>query len=79
MEIGVRVVAENIQSQERRHTNSCYFTMVAKDENGDPKSVPPLEIDSEVERKLFKAAEMRKEMRKEIMERNRELHVGGLD
>ena len=31
MEIGIRVEAENIRSGTRRHTNSCYFTMIAVD------------------------------------------------
>ncbi len=79
MEVGVKVIAENLKTQESRHTNSCYFTMVAKDENGNTKELPPLEIESEVERKLFEAAKMRKKMRQEIMERNQKLHVEGLD
>ena len=28
--VGIKVVAENIQTGARRHTNTCYFTMVAK-------------------------------------------------
>ena len=79
MEVGVRVLAENLQTQESRHTNSCYFTMVAKDENGKTRTLPPLQVETEVEQKLFEAARMRKEMRKEIMERNDKLHVEGLD
>jgi acyl-CoA hydrolase len=34
MEIGIKVVTENIRSKLVRHTNSCYFTMVAVDDNG---------------------------------------------
>lgn len=79
MEVGIKVIAENLQTKEKRHTNSCYFTMVAKDEQGNPKLVPPLELESEVERRLFAAGKMRREMRKEIMERNQALHVGGLE
>lgn len=79
MEVGVKVIAENLTTQESRHTNSCYFTMVAKDKDGKTMMLPPLEIESEVERKLFEAAEMRKQMRKEIIERNQNLHVEGLD
>ena len=32
MEIGIRVEAENIRTGHDRHTNSCYFTMVAVDD-----------------------------------------------
>jgi hypothetical protein len=39
-------------------------------------AVPPLEIETEIERRLFEAGKMRKEMRHEIMARNRKLHVG---
>ena len=34
MEVGIRVQAENIQNRTIRHTNSCYFTMVAVDQHG---------------------------------------------
>jgi acyl-CoA hydrolase len=40
MEIGIRVEAENIQQGTVRHTNSCYFTMVAVDHDGRPVEVP---------------------------------------
>ena len=36
MEVGIRVEAENIRSGTLRHTNSCYFTMVAVDDAGRP-------------------------------------------
>ena len=76
MEIGIKVIAENLTTQEARHTNSCYFTMVARKEDGTLCPVPPLVIETEVERRLFEAGKMRKEMRQEIMERNKTLHVG---
>ncbi|WP_091678436.1 acyl-CoA thioesterase [Methylocapsa palsarum] len=77
MEIGIKVIAENLTaSEEPRHTNSCYFTMVARREDGSAFVVPPLVIETEVERRLFEAGKMRKEMRQEIMERNKTLHVG---
>jgi acyl-CoA hydrolase len=31
MEIGIKVIAENIQNRAVRHVNSCFFTMVAVD------------------------------------------------
>ena len=63
MEVGIRVEAENIQQRTVRHTNSCYFTMVAVDENGKPTPVPPLEIKNELMQCRFDAAEQRKKMR----------------
>ena len=42
MIIGIRVEAENIKTGEIKHCNSSYFTMVAKDTNGNKTSVPGL-------------------------------------
>lgn len=42
MEIGIKVVTEDIRSKTVRHTNSCFFTMVALGEDGKPVPVPPL-------------------------------------
>ncbi len=46
MVIGLRVEAENIQTGVVKHCNSSYFTMVAKDNNGQSIPVPGLIIDS---------------------------------
>ena len=40
MVIGVRVESENIQTGERKHCNSSYFTMVAKNDEGKNVAVP---------------------------------------
>lgn len=69
MEIGIRVEAENITSGTRRHTNSCYFTMVAVAEGGRPVEVPKLEMTSELQRHRWKAAELRKELRREFAQK----------
>ena len=61
MEIGIRVEAQNIRTGEVRHTNSCYFTMVAV-EDGKPVPVPPLEITTERQRCRFDKAKKRKEL-----------------
>ena len=42
MEVGIRVEAEDIPGRTRRHTNSCYFTMVAVDAQGKPVPVPEM-------------------------------------
>lgn len=62
MEIGIRVEAQNIRQRSVRHTNSCYFTMVAM-EDGRPAPVPPLALETERQRCRFAAAEERKRLR----------------
>ena len=62
MEIGIRVEAENIQTRSVRHTNSCYFTMVAM-QDGKPVAVPPLKLETEQQILRHAAAEQRKKLR----------------
>lgn len=69
MEVGIKVIAENIRSQEKRHVNSCFFTMVAVDEAGKPTPVPPLRPFTPDERRRYRAAEMRKDVRREMAQR----------
>lgn len=76
MEIGVKVIAEDLHSKKKRHTNSCYFTMVAMGEDGKPIKAPPLELKTDFERKLYEAALMRKKMREETTRRNLEITAG---
>lgn len=49
MEVGIKVVAENIQTQEVRHANSCFFTMVAVDDQRKPVPVTPIKPSNEVD------------------------------
>lgn len=72
MEIGVRVIAENLLTHEKRHTNTCYFTMVAVDENGKTTPVKPLELRNPLERYRFAEAKLRKEARMEMQKRHQE-------
>ncbi len=76
MEVGIRVEGEKIREKLKYHAISCYFTMISVNEDGVPQAVPELQIESETEEKLFEAGKMRREMRKEINERNLQLHVG---
>ena len=63
MEIGVKVIAEDIKNQHVRHTNTCYFTMVAVDENGKAVPVPKLDPQESKEIQRFQLAEQRREQR----------------
>ena len=47
MVIGVRVESENIQTGEIKHCNSSYFTMVAKNDDGNNVPVPGLILNTE--------------------------------
>jgi len=69
MEIGIKVLAENIRTQEARHANSCFFTMVAVDDDRKPVPVPQLRPFSPDERRRYAAAEMRKRIRQEFEEK----------
>ncbi|PYP14489.1 MAG: acyl-CoA thioesterase [Gemmatimonadetes bacterium] len=42
MEVGVKIISENVLTGEKRHTNSCYVTYVALDAKGRPTAVPPI-------------------------------------
>jgi uncharacterized protein (TIGR00369 family) len=66
MEIGVKVVAEDIQQRTVRHVNSCYFTMVALDDAGRPAAVPPLVPATPEERRRHAAALLRRSMRRDM-------------
>ncbi len=57
MIIGIRVEAENIHTEVKKHCNSSYFTMVAKDDDGNNVEVPGLILDSKLEiRRFLKSA-----------------------
>lgn len=72
LEVGIRVVAEDLIKATRRHTNTCYFTMVAVDKlSGKPTAIDrPLELRNEVERYRYEDAIMRKQIRKEYYDKH---------
>ena len=73
MEIGIRVLAEDIIHKNTRHVMTCYFTMVAVDERGRPVPVPPLQIETALERRRNESAKLRREFRREIERRHQEI------
>lgn len=44
MTVGIQVVSENIQTGIKKHCNSSYFVMVAKQEDGTNAQVPKLKL-----------------------------------
>lgn len=71
MEIGVKVTAENLETGEVRHTNSCYFTMVAIGKDNTPIAIEPLEIRNSIDKERFEAALIRREMAKKADEEHK--------
>jgi uncharacterized protein (TIGR00369 family) len=63
MVVGIRVVAENFKKGTSKHTNTSYFTMVSKDENGKVTAVPGLILENKEEVKRFLEAIKRRELR----------------
>ena len=77
MEVGIKVVAENIRTQEVRHVNSCFFTMVAVDEQRKPAAVPALVLQTDGQRRRDGAARMRRELRDEVAQRMKKVRTPG--
>jgi len=67
MEVGVKVIAENVLTGERRHTNSCYLTFVALDERGEPTAVPAIVPETPDEKRRYERAAKRRASR--VMDR----------
>jgi acyl-CoA hydrolase len=63
------VLAENIRTQAMRHANSCFFTMVAVDDERKPAPVPPLRPTTPEEARRHAAALVRKQLRQEFDQR----------
>lgn len=67
--VGIRVTAENVQAGTIKHTNTSYFTMVAKDQDGNKAHVPPLILEKDEEIRRFASALRRKRLRKYATQR----------
>ena len=68
MVVSVDVIAENIRNRNRRHTNHCYFTMVAMEE-GKPKAIPPYTPETEDEKLRDQSTKIRKQLKDEYIEK----------
>ena len=67
MEVGVKIIAEDLISGTKRHTNSCYVTYVALDDKGRPAPVPPIEPETPDEKRRYERAAKRRASR--VMDR----------
>lgn len=63
MDVGVRVEAENLITGQVRHTASAYLTYVALDAGSKPRPVAPLILETNEDKRRFRQALARKEIR----------------
>jgi acyl-CoA hydrolase len=61
MAVIAHVVAENVSTALKRHTNECWLTFVHLDEDGAPAPVPPLRLENDEDRRLHAVAARRRE------------------
>ena len=75
MEVGIKVITEDIREKSVRHTNSCFFTMVAVDDQGKPTAVPQLPLTTADEKRRFLQAQQRRQIRQELEQRYQALQL----
>jgi uncharacterized protein (TIGR00369 family) len=63
MVIGIKVISEDVKSGKVNHTNTSYFTMVAKDEEDRPTPVPKLILETQTDLRRFVEAIYRKKFK----------------
>jgi acyl-CoA hydrolase len=61
--IGIKVIAENVKTGTVKHTNTSYFTMVAKGEDDLPTQVPGLLLENQNDVRRFLDALRRREIK----------------
>lgn len=63
MEVGVRVMVEDVREQRLRHVSSAYLTFVAVDREGKRIMVPQVVPETEHQKRRYEDAGRRREMR----------------
>ncbi|MES2809452.1 MAG: acyl-CoA thioesterase [Bacteroidota bacterium] len=61
--VGIKVISENIKTNTVKHTNTSYFSMVAKDEHNKPVKVPGLILENNTQVRRFVEAKKRKDIK----------------
>jgi len=69
MVVGIRVEAQNVKTGKIKHTNSSYFTMVAKGDDDKPSMVPALILQSKEDVKRFIEAMRMREIKNAVREK----------
>jgi acyl-CoA hydrolase len=60
MEVGCRVETEDMRTGTRRYVTKSYLTFVAVDNEGKPRTIPPLELVTDEDNRRHEAAELRR-------------------
>ncbi len=63
LEIGIKVISEDIKDHSIKNTNVCYFTMIAMDDDGKTTAVPKLKLETEDDKRRYNDAIERRENR----------------
>jgi acyl-CoA hydrolase len=63
MEVGVKVLVEDLITGELKHTSSAYLTFVALDKEGNSTLIPPVIPETDTEKRRYEAAGQRREYR----------------
>ena len=63
MEVGVKVMTEDLMTGNVRHTCSAYLTFVALDKEGNRVEIPPVIPEDEEQRRRYEEAGQRREYR----------------
>jgi uncharacterized protein (TIGR00369 family) len=69
MIIGIRVEAQNVKSGIVKHTNSSYFTMVAKGDDDKPCLVPELILETREDARRFIEAMFMRQIKQSLKEK----------
>jgi len=79
MVIGIRVESQNVKKGTSKHTNSCYFTMVAKGDDEKPTTVPKLILENKEQVKRFiemiTMREIKTKMKEEMDDARSHIHL----
>ncbi len=69
-----KIIAEDVLTGQKRHTNSCYVTYVALDDKGVPTEVPPIVPETPDEKRRYDRAAKRRASR--VMDRRYDTGAG---
>ena len=71
--VGIKVDAENVKTGIKKHTNSSYVTMVAKDDHNKLGLVPKLKLETEEEVRNFVESLHRKSLKNDFRNKMKEI------